>query len=437
MLPPPDCCRSSHTLSTAALHRGRFVLMADDLTGAADTAVALAGRCQDADILLEPHMPSEARGPVVAIDLDTRRMPEVEAVHTVRRFADSLPASGIQLFKKIDSTLRGHVGAELAAIYQSLALRAQGKHRTPVLVLVAPAHPRLGRLLKNGCLVMENGFPNGQMEPFSKPAPDRQPIAADLARHGFTCVSLPIPLIRARDRSAMIRHMEEAASRPMPAMVCDTETMDDLQRIVDAALSASIACIWVGSGGLAYALDDTLPSRHQDASHQPFPFACAGNGSRLFLVGSYSSVARQQMHALLETNQVQQLAVSPRALAGGQDRDVQLKIDSILAKRQDLILCIASEGEFRPEDSLELACRMATLVAPRLPRLGALVCCGGDTSRALFQKLGIQRLRGRQSRITGATRVHADTYPDLPIIIKAGAFGDARSLVDIRDHLAT
>lgn len=413
----------------------RFVLMADDLTGAADTAVALAGVGREAEILLKPCMSLRTYGRVVAIDLDTRRMTEPEAVRTVREFSVSLPSSDIQLFKKIDSTLRGHIGAELAALYQSITLPIQQEGRLPTLCLVAPAHPQLGRALKNGRLVHRNDRRPGSTSQSEKLDTDSPSIMTELALHGFSCELLSTSFIRTSDR--LQAHMEAVASRPMPAMICDAETTDDLERIAAAALAAAINCIWVGSAGLAYALNRKLPSTHKGAAHQPGPFMAAGAGSRLFLVGSYSCVARQQVHELLRTDQLQCVAISPHASLGQPDQQAQRQIDEIIATGKDLVICIAPEGEFQAGHSLELANRMAALVAPRLGRLGALVCCGGDTSRALFDNLRLHRLLGRQSHIPGASHIRTEAYPKLPIIIKAGAFGDARSLLRIREHLAT
>src|SRR5690606_37324392 len=215
----------------------RFVLMADDLTGAADTAVALAGVGREAEILLKPCMSLRAYGRVVAIDLDTRRMTDPEAVRTVRQFSVSLPSSGIQLLKKIDSTLRGHIGAELAALYQSITLPTQQKGRLPTLCLVAPAHPQLGRALKNGRLVHRNDLRPGRTSQSEKLDTDSPSIMTELASHGFTCELLSTSVIRTSDK--LQAHMEAAASRPMPAMICDAETADDLERIAAAPLAGA------------------------------------------------------------------------------------------------------------------------------------------------------------------------------------------------------
>jgi uncharacterized protein YgbK (DUF1537 family) len=96
------------------------------------------------------------RAAVVAIDLATRSRAERAARAFVHRaFAARRTKSAPILFKKIDSTLRGHVAAELAA-----ARTALGRGRQ---VVFAPAFPAQGRttraerLYVNG--VLQRGVP--------------------------------------------------------------------------------------------------------------------------------------------------------------------------------------------------------------------------------------------------------------------------------------
>lgn len=119
----------------------RVLILADDLTGAADCAAAFLGR--SARIAVALAADSLPRAGVIAVDLDTRSRSERAARRIVRRAFSSAAVrhSGI-LFKKIDSTLRGHVVAELSA-----ARRALGGRRP---VIVAPAFPAQGRTVKDG-----------------------------------------------------------------------------------------------------------------------------------------------------------------------------------------------------------------------------------------------------------------------------------------------
>ena len=124
----------------------RVLILADDLTGAADCAAAFLGHARHVGIALDAR--ARARGSVVALDLDTRAKSQRAARAVVRKAFSARAArnAGI-LFKKIDSTLRGHVTAELAA---ARAVLGPGRP-----VIFAPAFPAQGRTTRNGRLYVK------------------------------------------------------------------------------------------------------------------------------------------------------------------------------------------------------------------------------------------------------------------------------------------
>ena len=84
---------------------------------------------------------------MVALDLDTRSRTERSARAIVgRAFSARAAASAGILFKKIDSTLRGHIAAEIDA-----ARAALGAARP---VLLAPAFPAQGRIVRGGRVIV-------------------------------------------------------------------------------------------------------------------------------------------------------------------------------------------------------------------------------------------------------------------------------------------
>ncbi len=127
----------------------RILILADDLTGAADSAAAFLGLVHEIGVALDAR--ARTRAAVLAIDLDTRSRPERAARAIVHKaFSSRAARSARILFKKIDSTLRGHVAAELAA-----ACGALGRGRQ---VIFAPAFPAQGRTTRSGRLYV-NGVP--------------------------------------------------------------------------------------------------------------------------------------------------------------------------------------------------------------------------------------------------------------------------------------
>ena len=112
-------------------------LIADDLTGAADASVHFASR-REVTISFDRR----AAGGLVAIDSETRTLPAGEAAKIITELARGMDGD---VFKKVDSTLRGPVAAELEALRAALGRRA---------VMLAPALPAQGRTVVGGRLLV-------------------------------------------------------------------------------------------------------------------------------------------------------------------------------------------------------------------------------------------------------------------------------------------
>src|ERR671933_2238315 len=123
--------------------RTMIALIADDLTGASDAGVQFARRGLAARVLFDLDDPAAARDvEALVVDTDSRALPAAAAYARVRQVADHLrTARPEHVYKKIDSTLRGNLGAEIDAVMDALDFR---------LAVVAPAFPALGRTTRHG-----------------------------------------------------------------------------------------------------------------------------------------------------------------------------------------------------------------------------------------------------------------------------------------------
>src|SRR5918994_1441411 len=102
----------------------QVAIIADDLTGAADTGVQLAhAGYRSAVAFRDAPIPPADDLDAVALDTDSRAIPAGFAAKRVMEAVRSVRDIPI-VYKKLDSTLRGPIAAELAA-----ALGASGRHR--------------------------------------------------------------------------------------------------------------------------------------------------------------------------------------------------------------------------------------------------------------------------------------------------------------------
>jgi uncharacterized protein YgbK (DUF1537 family) len=124
-----------------------IAIIADDLTGALDSSAPFAARGLGVVAAVGPEALEEALGTgaeIVAVNTLTRHLEPAAAAAVAGRTADRCVATGVCLIlKKIDSRLRGHVGAEATAIAAAL-----GADR----LVVAPAVPAQGRIVMGGII---------------------------------------------------------------------------------------------------------------------------------------------------------------------------------------------------------------------------------------------------------------------------------------------
>lgn len=116
-----------------------MIVIADDITGAAEIAGIAWAKGHDARIVCDCATVTDTPGSLIVIATDTRSMTEAEAEAKTRSVASHL--SPLTTFKKTDSALRGHVVKELVALMEVL-----GYERAVYL----PANPSKGRIIRNG-----------------------------------------------------------------------------------------------------------------------------------------------------------------------------------------------------------------------------------------------------------------------------------------------
>ena len=164
-------------------------IVADDLSGAADCAAAFAPACGPVVVALGEVAPVSGN---VAMDTDSRALDAAAATAAVACAFACIPrgSSGAALvYKKIDSTLRGHVGAELRA-----ALDAAPQFAGAV---IAPSFPEQGRTLRDGKLCVHG-------RPAEEPAGD---LMGQLAAAGLR----PALLRQSMANPARVRQQIEQA----------------------------------------------------------------------------------------------------------------------------------------------------------------------------------------------------------------------------------
>ncbi len=411
--------------------RAKWLIVADDLTGAADCAIAFAREGVAAAVGWGEG--AEATGghpPVFSYDANSRGLTASDALAKHREVLGKLLEEGTALFKKIDSTLRGQPAAETVAVFEAL--------RTPhgsILGVMAPAFPATGRTTENG-RVKVGGGPLEQTEVWQRehsyPNADLVQI---LATAGIEAENVPLATVRAGTetlRAALI----EIASKGNRVAVCDAVTEDDLVRIAEASLPVRNNVFWIGSAGLAHALAKAT----QGEAVGPIPAPVTGKGA-LVVVGSLARASRSAAKVLSTLPGLRHVPVDPELLlteTTGADRDALVdQITASLVAGEDVLVEILVNGT--PDLALGpcLADRLADLLKPASPHASGLAATGGETAAALLARFGVNGIRLVDEVEPGVSLGLTLGDLSIPIVTKAGAFGSENTLKHVVQRLRT
>lgn len=406
----------------------RILVLADDLSGAADCGIAFTRSDLSAVVVLSERerAASRVKADVLVLDTDSRRLAPNQAAAIQARLARRYLTDGLIFYKKIDSTLRGNIAAELTALAPLAGL-----------AIVAPAFPATGRILRSG-RVFVHGVPLEATETWQRAElPGIADIGAILGRGGVHATHLGLDLVRGEPealRDALDRMGRDGAM----AVVCDAETEADLAAIAIASVRLARRHFWVGSAGLAHHLARASGIVATTAPLSPGSLRLGG--PVLVAVGSLSDVSRIQSRRLAREPGVSWLTVRPDALLeavpGAAWQAAAATLDAALGQGDDILLTIGSENAVPREDGALLCAGLGRLVAPFASRLGGLVATGGDTARGVLDALGAVGLRLIREIEPGVALSATEGGRPLAVVTKAGAFGDPATLVHCRAVLS-
>lgn len=346
-------------------------LLADDLTGALDTAAEFVGLCGPFDVIWS-DMPAASGSRSLAIDSGTRERSKAESVAIVGRLAPLLRDATIA-YKKVDSLLRGAWAAELGACLST------GHWASCV---VAPAFDYQGRRTVGG-------------QQFA------QTQQGDWHRVGDNLID------QLRQDGIEARLAGADTLTPGGVQVFDAESDFCLDRVVEMGRRMPGPVLWCGSGGLAGAL-----ARNHRADTPP-----ELKRPVLGLFGSDQLATASQLAACGEATV---------ALAEGESvARVQRKLAS---DNVALVKFALPDGLSRAEAAQRIARELSTLIAA-LDLPGTLIVAGGETLKAVCLALGAHALQVAGRIVPGLPRsvLQGGRWAGVDVISKSGAFG-ARDL---------
>ena len=393
----------------------RFLIVADDFTGANDTGVQLKRYGIPVEVLLDGK---QSPGDIsLVLDTESRALMAGAAGRKVKRMLEGVELSEFSfVIKKVDSTLRGNVAEEIAAldaVYQS------------ELIVFAPAFPDLGRTTVRGVHQL-HGVRISETEIGCEP---KNPVLEDrleqILRAAFEEDVRQYGLSEIRGSL----HLGEAR-------ICcfDSETNDDMQGVVRTAMASGKRVLWVGSAAIADMLLRTL--------RQVRPaFA---------ICGSVSDVTRRQIHTAQQAGIHLVSVPVPEFLHGDAKKETYVEACSESLHRGGDVILLSSASYDRTEIERSVQagkkCGMGlpeigTYVQNLLGEIGAAVLekneiagiflTGGDTAMGFLQRIGARGSAIQEEIAIGIPkmRILGGEYDGMSAVTKAGAFGSDGDLL--------
>lgn len=240
----------------------RYLIIADDFTGANDTGVQLKRRGISTNVVFKSDLLQSSDSSFV-IDTESRSLPEEDAYNKTKNILNKVELNNFKyVIKKVDSTLRGNVAKEVKAVDEEYKSE---------LVIFAPALPDLKRTTVNAVHLL-NDLPITQTEMAKDPL---KPVKED-----------NITKILEKVYSEKITHYNLNSIRSNKIyfstgriFTFDAVTNDDMKTIIKVAINTGRKVLWVGTAAMA---DNLLEI---EKSTKPV----------LGIVASVSSVTRQQV----------------------------------------------------------------------------------------------------------------------------------------------
>jgi D-threonate/D-erythronate kinase len=406
----------------------QLLIIADDFTGALDVSVQFAkcdvrlkvisGNTIDNGLFTQKDID------ILVIDTETRHQNPSMAAATVSKIIRTAKESGVtHFYLKVDSGLRGNVGATLSA-----ALEASGE----TFLAFAPAYPEMQRVTKDGVQYFDG-------TPIHKSAFHKDPID---------------PVLDATITDLFHGWPVEARLYPNNAAY-DTRCEKHTVGIFDVASNADfyhIAChlrqngqlhLLAGCAAFALVYQELFPLKMLSEA-QPLPAQAL-----LVLCGSLNPTARRQL-AFAQSRGFEKITLTrkqqlePTFLSTSEGEELINRLSGVLNGTKNVIIetsAISDHGlplatkygiterESRQKISEAIAARMGEVLNTLLKRdcltEYTIMIVGGDTLLGVMQKLGHPNITVRQEVEPGIVLFTIEYQArTLWMISKAGSFGD-------------
>ncbi len=423
-------------------------VIADDFTGANDTGLQFRKKGASTGVFLNLSDINEALTELdtVVYDTESRFDDKKTSFEKVKSAAQVLTQNGIpHVYKKLDSTMRGNIGAEIdGAIEGTKAIAA----------FVVPAMPTMGRTtIDSICYV--NGIAVSQTEAASDP---KTPIVSShiptiIAQQSKRKIQTILLNEIQNGSEAIYDKIRNLIGNGNEIIVVDAASKDDLKKIAKAIMKLDKQKVFVGSSGFAEYIGGEL--NFSSSKKHELSINNTSNGL-LIAAGSASEVTIsqvcyafnqrnvyvidldiEQMFSQREKEKFRMIEIAGKRLTGGKDviirtiknrGDIQKTYEIAAKAGFSTSQCSENISSFTGE----VTCNICVQFKP-----GGLVLTGGDIAIKTIKAMEVTGTIIKDEVLPGIASgsLISDKFKDMIFVTKAGAFGKEDALVKIIDYL--
>ena len=418
-------------------------IIADDLTGANDTALQFHLEGANTQILLSNEIdPLNIKNTQTwAISTETRNVEPEEAYHKVidatKMFIDKLQPD--YFYKKIDSTIRGNIAVEVLAMLSVIGWDA---------AVVCPAFPAEGRVTVGGYHLLK-GIPIERTEMARDPhSPIRESHIPTLLKSQILpeyqdlIASIELKTIM-KGAGPILKKTNELVAEGKKIIIADAVSTVDIEQIALAINKTDYSILPAGTSAFAHAMADLwfadLDTEHIVKTFPQLP--------KLIVSGSATQITASQIAKLEQSDDFDNalfISLDLSTVLNGVSEDLVERVASNLGNDNIVVVHtsnLISNFDGFSEDSLNaeltkstLATKITDFLAELTKRVISqkeliLITLGGETSCKCCKAIGADQLQ-LIDEVAPAIALSMDHNAQW-IVTKSGNLGGVNTLIDI------
>ncbi|MBM7615627.1 four-carbon acid sugar kinase family protein [Alkaliphilus hydrothermalis] len=416
----------------------RLILIADDFTGSNDTGVQFSKNGLKTVVMTNLDLLDEALSncDVLVVDTESRFDDSKTAYDKTLRVGHLIKRNKVNYFyKKLDSTFRGNIGSEIAGAMDGIGVD---------FAIVAPAFPAAGRKTLGGRVYVHDTLlektevavdpKNPVMESF---------IPAIIAQQSDKRTAIIDRSIVLYGIEALHKAIIDQRNRGVEIIVIDSVDAEDLNTVAQAIAQMKDRFLMVGSAGLAEFLPKTLKLMKEKKSIG-------------VIVGSVSDITRKQANYAIDKYGLEEVIIHIQDMFTSKEEEKKRilgKVIKLVEENKDFVLRSTKTAEDVNQaidigkeyglDSYGVSDKIAQFIGEITKGIldsscvAGLMLTGGDIAIKAATMLGVSGTMIKNEILPGIPYGYFlhDTYGNLPIVTKAGGFGEEDAIIKVIDYL--